>query len=152
LGVDEGEFAAAWKPVARQSERQLGSFIFTYLSATKKAPKLLPDQKVEFRNKVIHQGRIPSREEAIEYGERVAEIVVPIIKELKTNHEDQVQAAVSRHLDRLRKQVTVPNIATMAISTMISTIRATSEPQPSLREWIEGLRHQRLRLRLAPMR
>jgi hypothetical protein len=143
LGVAEEEFAASWKRVSRLSERQYGAFIFTYLSATKRAPKLLPETAVEFRNKVIHQGKIPSREEAIDYGERVAETIVPIIRELKTTDEDQVQAAVMRHVAKLHKQITVPKVATMGIATMVSLLRTPSDPQPSLLEWIETIRKQR---------
>jgi hypothetical protein len=143
LGIDATEFTRAWKLVAKQSERQLGAFIFTYLCATKKPPEMLSGASVEFRNNVIHAGQIPSREEAIKYGEQVAEVLTPILGELRIHDEAQVQQAVVRHILRLRSQTTNPNIATMAIGTFISLSRPQSEPQPSLRDWIEMLRKQK---------
>jgi len=68
-------FEKAWKQVSSQSERQLGAYIFTYISFYHKLPETLPQPLTTLRNNVIHKGYIPSRVEAIKLGEAVAQII-----------------------------------------------------------------------------
>lgn len=60
-------FAATWKQMKSQSERQFGAFLSAYLLCTKETPKLLPRALIEFRNSVVHKGKFPTAEEAMEY-------------------------------------------------------------------------------------
>ena len=78
--LKEHKIAAAnvmdcWKLVSAQSERQFGAYIFLYALVTHSAPPVLERKYIEFRNEVIHKGRIPNREEAIRYGNRVLDIM-----------------------------------------------------------------------------
>ena len=47
----------SWKRVARQSERQLGAFIFLWLREFAEIAPLLSDEEYGFRNRVVHDGR-----------------------------------------------------------------------------------------------
>lgn len=60
-----------WKDVNNQSERQLGAYCFLYLVVLKSNPEIIKNKQVEFRNKVVHKGFIPTKEEATLYGEEV---------------------------------------------------------------------------------
>lgn len=68
-------FEKAWKQISSQSERQLGAYIFTYISFYHTLPDTLPQPLTTLRNNVIHKGYIPSRAEAIKLGEAVAKII-----------------------------------------------------------------------------
>ena len=68
-------FEKGWKQIYSQSERQLGAYIFTYISICHKLPETLPQPLTTLRNNVIHKGYIPSRAEAIKLGEVVAKII-----------------------------------------------------------------------------
>jgi hypothetical protein len=149
-GVDMAALEAAWKHVSSQSERQIGAYIFSYLLSMKTPPKLLSQKNTEFRNDVIHKGRIPSREEAIQFGEAVAEVITRTLSDLRSNDETYIQAAVQRYVTELHKKVTVPDVALIAIGTFIGLTRPLTDAQPTLREWIQMLRDQRLRLKIAP--
>jgi hypothetical protein len=74
-GVTEEAFQLAWKPLAKQSERQLGAFVGAYLMAEQSAPTLLAPKASELRNAVVHKGKIPSREEAINFGDAVLKVI-----------------------------------------------------------------------------
>jgi hypothetical protein len=63
-----------WSLVSRQSERQLGAFTYLFLREYSKVPMLLNRNQTEFRNKVTHNGYIPTFEEAVEFGNSVANI------------------------------------------------------------------------------
>lgn len=54
VGVEDDVFQSSWKAVSRQSERQLGAFIFAFSMHYKKTPTLLSNKNVSFRNSVIH--------------------------------------------------------------------------------------------------
>jgi hypothetical protein len=91
---------ATWKLVASQSERQLGTFCFLYLLETGRTPADLP--VVEFRNKVIHKGYIPSHAESLDYGRSVHEYMVAIVAQM---NKDSSAFVLEVHYDE-RKRVT----------------------------------------------
>jgi hypothetical protein len=74
--VPLNEAEKAWKYIAKQSERQLGAFVFSFLISTKTNINNIYDKKMgscnlalsAFRNKVVHQGYIPTHAETIEFG------------------------------------------------------------------------------------
>ena len=139
--VDEANLEAAWKHIASQSERQLGAFTLVYMLEHKKPPPVLRQSDVEFRNAVIHKGRVPTRERAIEFGERVVQIIMSILTPLRANAEDVVRHAASLHVRKLHDLARAqnPNVAFMSAATLVDLARASSEPQPTLREWITTL-------------
>ena len=61
-------FAPAWKDMAKQSERQIGAYVLAN-ALEGRVDALPPQKRVELRNKVVHQGYLPTRPEALEYGE-----------------------------------------------------------------------------------
>jgi hypothetical protein len=99
--INEEQIHNAWKEISRQSERQLGAFIYVYLIETGQTPKILSPSEREFRNKVIHKGKIPDKKEAIEYGQKVLDLIIPVLNDLKQSHEEQMHKMVSQHLKRI---------------------------------------------------
>jgi polyhydroxyalkanoate synthesis regulator phasin len=85
--IDWETVSTAWKHVSSMSERQLGAYIFMYLSEFGSLPPLLPNKMVELRNKVVHKGKIPSREEAIQFGQEVLYVVRPTLAVLKEKYQ-----------------------------------------------------------------
>ena len=77
------EFDRCWKLVAKQSERQLGAFLYLYLFETKRAAQFINTKFTEFRNEVIHKGKICSYDEAVDYGGYVMNIINSITAELR---------------------------------------------------------------------
>lgn len=65
----------AWKPMSKQSERQLGAFIGLFSAITHQLPILLTNSETEKRNDCVHRGRIPSKSEALSFGARVHKII-----------------------------------------------------------------------------
>tara|TARA_R110002073_G_scaffold8027_22_gene44937 strand:- start:27230 stop:27928 length:699 start_codon:yes stop_codon:yes gene_type:complete len=98
VGASEIEGIAieqSWKHVKNQSERQLGAFIFAYLLTYKDAPDLLPNPRVAFRNDVIHKGKIPSRAEAVKYGDAVMTAVLRVLRKLWVSHQYEVVGSIN---------------------------------------------------------
>jgi hypothetical protein len=81
--LDKSIVNSAWKIISKQSERQFGAYTFVYLIKNKSHAPILSQENVTFRNDVIHKGKIPSRNEAIKYGEDILQIISPILSELK---------------------------------------------------------------------
>ncbi len=80
----------AWKQVNNQSERQLGGFIFLYLMNFNEVPLFLSNNQMSFRNDVIHKGKIPTKNETIEYGNEVLKVIYPILSKLSTNFKKEI--------------------------------------------------------------
>lgn len=78
----EQQFDLAWKDV-RLSERQLGAYVMLNLVVYKKAPKLIKQKWIKFRNDVVHNGDFPKAEKANEYAEAVFIYIKDKLQELQ---------------------------------------------------------------------
>ena len=94
-------FEKAWKQVSSQSERQLGAYIFTYISFYHSLPDTLPQSLTMLRNKVIHNGFVPSRVCAVNFGEAVAKII--------NDGYNLLQRANRAELDEIIRRAICPN-------------------------------------------
>ena len=113
-------FKTCWKLVSSQSERQLGAFIFLWASTFNAPPALLGNAQVSFRNDVVHKGKIPTKEEAIAFGDSVLNVLRPNMLALREQLPDSVQQVVFYHLrDAQTHEATSPS-ATKCASTIVS--------------------------------
>ena len=140
-GIDPQVIDSAWKMVAAQSERQLGGFTLLYALEFGRPPQLLSNDRVAFRNDVIHKGRIPTRAEALDYGQAVLNVVRPILKEAQERFPEGVKKTVFRQVSQSRTTADQGQpAATMAISTIISlSVADASHHARSLEEAVAGL-------------
>jgi len=84
---------ATWKPLSKLSERQVGAYSTAVNILTKCAPKLLnPNKQVPFRNNVIHNGYVPTKEEAISFGEDVMELINHDLAILRVQATDAMES------------------------------------------------------------
>lgn len=100
-----------WKHVSAQSERQLGMFALAYLLREGRPPDFLTPQALgsDFRNRVVHRGALPRREEVEAYAARVFALIDRLLTELGEGaaHAALAQEAeFAAHLARLPEQVT----------------------------------------------
>ncbi len=91
-------FDETWKPMNDLSERQLGAFIASWSAHYGEAPSLLSIKDVNFRNKVIHKGKIPTREEAVGFGQRVLDLAREQISKLRSDCENEIRQETQRYL------------------------------------------------------
>lgn len=93
----------AWKLVARLSERQLGAFITAALMLTKRPPPVLnQNREVQFRNDVIHNGYVPTDDEAIRFGDSVKIIINDSLEALRCSAQDALVTTYNSLLPELR--------------------------------------------------
>lgn len=92
----------SWRNVAAQSERQFGAFVFLYALEFGRPPKLLDQKWIELRNEVIHKGKIPTKDEALQYGQDVLDVVRPILREMQERLQDGVKQTVNWYLAQNR--------------------------------------------------
>ncbi len=135
----ENVIDAGWKLVSSQSERQLGAFIFLYLQTFGHEPTLLSTSKVSFRNDVIHKGKIPSRAEALAYGQAVLEVVRPIIDEMKNKFPEGLQTATFAHLMKTIPKPEAGQVSTMSVPTIVSLTVPPNGQHRSLEEELKEL-------------
>jgi hypothetical protein len=72
LGIDEGPLQQTWKKVAKQSERQLGAFLFVHLLLKRQICDLPIPKLAELRNAVVHNGHFPTEAETFSYSFQVS--------------------------------------------------------------------------------
>lgn len=142
--IDFSNFNDTWKLVASQSERQLGAYILLYLNTFRETPQLLPSGKVSLRNSVAHKGYIPKREEAIDYGQSVLDVIYKTLSKLKVDYHDalneEIMFRIEAGYEKARRQGLKPS--TFYSATIIS-IGDTSTQERNLEEEIHKLTERR---------
>ena len=118
--IDTHIFNSAWKLISSQSERQLGAFIFSYTEQFSKQPTLLSQNNIAFRNSVIHKGTIPTKNEALDYGQAILNVVTPLLRETLAAFPDGVQQSIFKHLQECRGEEGGFPISTMSMPTILS--------------------------------
>ena len=133
----------SWKRVKRQSERQLGLFIATFLNENGAPPQLLSESDAAFRNAVVHQGEIPTEAEAIKFGQAVIDISYPAARALFHDFHEEVHAE-QRSEGNVNWDFAEPGDTNMsAAGGMIFNLAMTAPPTFDLRENLEYRRSQR---------
>jgi len=119
--IDTDVFTQIWKQVSNQSERQLGGFLFLWVSEFGQVPEMLSSNDAGFRNSVIHKGKIPTKEESLKYGNTILAIVRPKIEQLKTDCGDEISAVTSEHI-RACSKLAEGQVSggTMCVKTILS--------------------------------
>lgn len=143
------ELISAWNQVSKQSERQLGAYVFCHLLCEGEHPALLSGKRVEFRNNVIHRGYIPTRDEAIAFGNAVLNLTQPTLERLKSHHRNAVQELVREHMTSLTKrarEIGVRDVSTTAMPTPVSLIDVEGHKNESVEQAIERVTSMRARL------
>ena len=131
-------FTQFWKQIGNSSERQLGAFIMLYTKEFEKPPVILSNDRVKFRNEVVHKGRIPTREEALDYGQAVTDIIRPVLKQIKEKWSDgKVKALLHNMIKSRRPEDSDKSFTTLGIMTILSPIIA--EPAHNERSLEEAL-------------
>jgi hypothetical protein len=97
-------FEKTFEQVSKQSERQLGAFLFLHLiilgsnyQLSKKIPTL--------RNKVIHQGYIPTPNEVLRFGELIYQEISSLTNLLNAHLSDEVQQVVTNTLQERSEKI-----------------------------------------------
>ena len=145
--MDGATFDELWKRVHTQSERQFGAYQFVYGLEEGELPEVLTNSKVNFRNKVIHQGRIPTRQEAISYGQCVANVVNPALKLLLSGKPELLRQIELDHLYSGGKDVEAGTaVSTYSMMTLLKWSRPTSEKTPTVQDWLVHTESMRNRM------
>jgi hypothetical protein len=142
VGHTLDEVDAVWKPIAKHSERQLGAYVAIYVRECGIAPPLLSSKNIEFRNDVIHRGKIPNRSESITYGEAVLETVRPALSIAKCKLPKGIGQLTAQHM--IAAHLTLKpgaRVATSCMPTILSLSRDdVSHSQQKLEEALAGLK------------
>lgn len=102
--IEKGALDETFKQVAKQSERQIGGFLFLHLMQFGTHYKI--NTKIsELRNKIIHQGYIPTPEEVIKFGELIYQEIYSITQLFKSNLSNEMQQVVSDDLRAKSEQL-----------------------------------------------
>ena len=93
-----------FKEMANQSERQLGAFLA--LHAIEFGSAYVPNMKIiQFRNSVIHKGRIPTPDEATGFCEKVYSEILLLTQKLEQNHSSAINKVISQDLRKRAEMV-----------------------------------------------
>jgi hypothetical protein len=132
------------KKLNHLSERELGAFITLYTLEIGSAPELLHRNLVELRNKVVHQGRIPTRAEALKFGEAVLVIIRRLIAVVKDRFPDGLESVTWRHLLSAPREEGDTSPTTTCLATIVSLVTKYEDDPPTLQQSLEVLSRWRL--------
>lgn len=132
-------FENCWKLVSRQSERQVGGFIFLWALNFGESPKLLSTSQVSFRNDVTHNGKIPTRDETVVYGNAVLAVLQPMANLLGGKFAKEVEIIDKRNCQSLNDN----SFVVIAMANTINVSSAKGINSPSLEDNLIRISKQR---------
>jgi hypothetical protein len=126
--VESDDINLSWNEMKKQSERQLGAYIFMYLQTFKKKAPLLPNKQIEFRNDIIHKGYFPTYEEVVDFGEAVLKIIYNVLTTLKQNCKDGISKYEAfKSADLLRKTEGLKNPINLTTQSLLRNATLDNE-------------------------
>lgn len=137
--ISQQDVEKCWKSVSKQSERQLGAFTMLWFVEMGAPPDLLLSKMVELRNQVIHQGKVPTYQECIHFGQAVINVISPIECKMRDKFPDSHKEecfALSRSVRENHEQP-------LAILSIGSPLNAAIQENVSLEICLERLRLHR---------
>lgn len=149
-GGDKEVWDSARKMLSRASERQYGAFVALHVAMLKFAPAVLSAGQREFRNDVVHNGVIPSDEQAIGFGEAVRIMIVKTICDIdeKLPPDSNWQALFWEEARIFEKRPDLRDRRKFSRVSRGSTVGlARMDPPPTLAEIVESRRNARLAMR-----
>ena len=146
-GVEPETLEAAWKPLSKQSERQLGAFAAAFLMSEKHPSTLLPPKATELRNDVIHKGKVPTLDEALKFGDEVLRVIRSTLTVLNIRHSEALQAqSMKPHLEALKTPDLVGKAVTrnhLSMTLRNLELKDIEGKDTRYYAWFLGVRHGR---------
>lgn len=140
--IEDTPLKNTFNQVSKQSERQIGAFLFLYLISFNKEYKL--NEKItNFRNKVIHKGHIPTPKEVIDFGELIYQEIYSITQLLKNTFPDELQKTVFDDLVARNKAVSNGIPRATSTGAMFFCLSTMSEQKPNLKEALTAYKEAR---------
>lgn len=127
-----------WKEMANQSERQLGAYITSYSILFGSSAPIMNDKQKNFRNSVIHKGRIPDREQTIEYAKIIIDLIDEPLNRLKLQNLDIVKEVYEQYAPKYESE-NQENILTIRYPSIISATESLQDDDCRLNRDIEIL-------------
>ena len=102
--ISQKSLDETFSQVSKYSERQIGGFLFLHLVTFGKNYSL--DKKIpEVRNKIIHQGYIPTPQEVMSFGELIYKEIYSITQSLKSDMATELQEVIKKDLLLKNKKI-----------------------------------------------
>ncbi|WP_248800237.1 hypothetical protein [Pseudomonas sp. MWU13-2105] len=140
------EEVKCWKDIASQSERQLGAYIYLHAIHFKKQPKLLSNPQAALRNSSVHKGQIPTRDEAVAFGEEVLSIISETSLKIWQTIPEAAHKVVSNHAEMsVKKIIEAGGVQSNTTNCVDSAVHGKIHDERPLKEHLERtiLRHSR---------
>ncbi|WP_157371841.1 hypothetical protein [Vibrio sp. MEBiC08052] len=103
---------------------------------------MLTEDQVAFRNNVIHKGKIPSKDEAIKYGQNVMDIIRPMLIFMKDKKRRKYLSDVTHKMNKERwnNVINGEDVSKQKLSSIRMTLGLHYEPldQRSLEEIVSS--------------
>lgn len=129
-----------FKQVSKQSERQIGAFLYLHLLIFGKHYTL--NKKIpELRNKVIHQGYIPTPDEVIRLGELIYQEISEITNLLNSKLSSEIQQVVMETVQIRNEKIPNETPRSTTTGTMffsLATINRKETFQEALSSYTES--------------
>lgn len=120
-GLDFESIKVFLRSISNSSEKESGAFLMFYDIEKFKHPEInflkpLSQDRIAFRNKVIHKGYIPSISEAEEYGEWVYSFIMGFLRYLRKEYPEAIgRSTIYPYCDKqAMSHMTMPTMISIA--------------------------------------
>jgi len=129
-GIDHQKIFDTWKTMKNQSERQIGAFYFLYLSELDKEPQNIQKLK-SLRNDVFHQGKIPTSNETLKYGEDVLKYIFEVVKNMNDKMGTKFRKAIFKLINQNNQKLSESHLTQVIFPSIINISKLITDSDSS---------------------
>jgi hypothetical protein len=144
INTSKDALGETFKQVSKQSERQIGGFLFLHL-LTFGSHYILNRKIPELRNQVIHQGYIPTPDEVLRFGDLIYKEILSITELIKTKLEREMQQVIMDTVQS-RNEMIPSEIPRATTTGTIFFSLAMADQKDSFQEALSGYKEARKRI------
>lgn len=141
-----GRSAEIFEGPLSRSEPQIGAYMATWSLTYNTKAKVLSGARVNFRNNVVHNGHIPSHDEAVKFGRDVLEIIshgLQVLGRPPSRDFDELRAENTKKQVALAEQYVGSTRAYLTTMTLINSRGEAEVTEDLLRRYLQGLKERR---------
>jgi hypothetical protein len=138
-GIKKERFDAAWKLLGISRQNRLEAYLLNYRNLCARPPVLLTAAQNDWKDSVMHQGLLPTREECVSFGQAVLNVLRSGVEDARDTFPDGVKQAMQEHVTAAQPHAS-SSVVPWSIRTIVNlAVEGDKHLYPTLEGALAGM-------------
>ena len=131
-GIKKERFDAAWKLLGISRQNRQEAYLLNYRNLCARPPVLLTATQNDWKDSVMHQGLMPTREECVSFGQAVLNVLRSAVEDARDAFPDGVRQAMHEHVTAAQQHAS-RSVVPWSVRTIVNlAVEGGKHPYPTL--------------------